>query len=255
MKHLSTILLLFIGLSLNAQESFIRFYVGASYSPDVAFRFLINSEGSEFISGFIEALNERDRPKFGMTTSLNAGFHVNKRLAIELGVGYSNRGFGTDPIELIYSDMIDPRFGFVYTPNPSSPATVQHDYDFHYLDVPVAAVFKLQFGKFVLAPRVGVTLNVLINSTVTQTRTLLNGEIERQTEDAAGDFYPVNITPILGIGFGIALNDRITIMASPKFKLGVVPIFEGSISNLLWNAGIGVGITYGFGAKSKEVSQ
>ena len=70
-----------------------KFWVGVSYSPDVAYRSLNIVDPSEGMATVERNRNEFEKPNYGHTTGISFGHMLGKRIGIECGVAYSLKGY------------------------------------------------------------------------------------------------------------------------------------------------------------------
>jgi hypothetical protein len=101
----------------KASAEFKRLLIGLNISPDYCYRTLKNNDDSAIGSMIIDLRNKNEVPKIGYTAGLNICYNISRHLGIEAGVQYSNKGYAFKNSDLVFGDMIDPRYGFAYTLN------------------------------------------------------------------------------------------------------------------------------------------
>ena len=68
-----------------------KLLVGLCFSPDYCYRKLVTNNSSSY--AFLkESRDSMEIPKFGFTTGLSFLYKINKRISIELGLQFSNKG-------------------------------------------------------------------------------------------------------------------------------------------------------------------
>ena len=104
--YLFTIILLLCTLSGFSQEEQKpvkpKFALGVNFSPAYAYRFIwISKDASTFTQSFKELLDDCETGKFGYTTGLNFSWFALKRLTVESGIWFSDKGFDMKIINLV----------------------------------------------------------------------------------------------------------------------------------------------------------
>jgi len=92
MKIILTFLILFPLITFCQNKDTLktkRIAIGIVFSPDYSYRTLKPNSSSNWIAEFRNSL---EIPKFGFTTGLNFLLQLNKRLTLEAGLQFSNKG-------------------------------------------------------------------------------------------------------------------------------------------------------------------
>ena len=103
--------------------SFRKIKIGVAFSPDVCYRILNYNASNKWIADII---NGEEIPKFGLTTGVNIQYSFSKKIALELGILYSDKGEKTKTTNLIWS-----------TPNPAFPTKSNTTFHYQYSDIPL----------------------------------------------------------------------------------------------------------------------
>ena len=249
MKQLLTIVALLISLAscgqdtlkLNAPQEFKRFLIGINISPDYCYRTLESTTGSSISNSIIDWRNESEEFKIGYTAGLNFCYNISKNFGIESGVQYSNKGFALSASNFTYAEMIDPRYGFTYPTNGTiGPKKVKFIDNYHYLDVPVRAIFSFGEKRISFVASIGVTTNILINATQTNVFEYENGDTKRNTVDQPNDYNPINLTPTFSVGIDYKISKKINLRVEPMFRYGLLKIIDTPVTAYLWNGGLNI---------------
>jgi len=253
LKRLATLAALFLSLAAFGQENsgttsrtaIHRLLLGVNVSPDYCYRTLKNNDGSSLASMIIDVRDESEVYKIGYTAGFNLCYTLTKKLGIELGVQYSNKGYAFKNSALIFGDAIDPRYGIVTLPNSSATPTKAHiTYNHHYLDVPVRAIFSFGKKRIHVVASLGVTTNILLSSTQTSTLEFANGDTQSETYDQQNDFNSLNISPSISLGADYRISNKINLRVEPTFRYGLLKISDTRVTAYLWNAGMNVTCYY-----------
>lgn len=229
----------------NAIETgFRRFLLGINISPDYCDRKLKNNDGSSSSSMIIDVLDKVEKFKIGYTAGLNACYRISRRLGIELGVQYSNKGYSIKKQELTSGNISDPRYGFVYTNGPETPVKGKFIYNYIYLDVPARVIYSFGEKRFHFVASIGVAANIHLKTTLTSYLEYANGDKKRETHDLDYDIRTMNISPFISAGANYRISKRINLSAEPTFRYGVLKIMDTPVTAYLWNAGLNITCYY-----------
>ena len=249
MKQLITIVALLISLAsfgqdtlkLKAPQEFKQFLIGINISPDYCYRTLESTTGSSISNTIIDLRNEREEYKIGYTAGINFCYNLKKNFGIESGIQYSNKGFALSASNFTYAEMIDPRYGFTYPTNGTiGPKKVKFIDNYHYLDVPLRAIFSFGEKRIHFVASIGVTTNILLNATQTNVFEYENGDAKRNTVDQPNDYNPVNLTTTISAGMDYKISKKINLRVEPTFRYGLLKIIDTPVTAYLWNGGLNI---------------
>lgn len=256
MKTTIYLLLILFTANLFGQETtespnndFKKILVGISFSPDYCFRTLSNVDGSSISNLIIDSRNNQESAKIGYTAGFNFIYNFNKRIGIGTGLLFSNKGYQTEAIGLIFGDMIDPRRDFIYqtTEDPAIPKNAKFIYNHYYLDIPLKGILTFGNGSFRFVTSIGVTTNILVNTTTTSVLEYADGSTEKSTQESFDSYNGINFSPLISLGIEKKIKNKSFIRIEPTFMYGVLKIIDAPITANLWNAGLN--ISYYFGLK------
>lgn len=223
---------------LSAQDSATvdrAWMVGMSVSPGIACRSLVSTTSDASWDNHIAFRNSYEEPRLAYGGSLFCALGISDRLSLEGGLGYSIQGYQLNMDRSTFGDMIDPNRGFVYETN-DVPRAVR--YSFHYLELPLRAVFHCGKGRFRWITSAGITTSYLLRSTTTLVMQNAKGSTERRTSESGYDYNTIGLFPTLSTGVSYKLNDRMDLRLEPQARYGVLRIIDAPISAHLWSAGL-----------------
>jgi hypothetical protein len=226
------ILFSLITFCLFAQEEqiipFRKFQVGVNYSMDRCYRVIKYSPVSDII-------NSMEIPKGSYTFGLNFCYNLSKKIGLETGIQFSNKGFQTTDVILNFAQ-----------PEPSLPDKFKNIYNFNYLDIPLKA--NLTFGKKKIRfiSSVGIVTNLLVNSNITTVKTFKDHTEYKTNPISMVVIQKINLSPMLSFGIDFKMNDRMNLKIEPTLRFGVLKITDAPTSDYLYNGGINFSYYFGF---------
>jgi hypothetical protein len=223
-----------------------KFTIGVVFSPDYCFRTLKDNEGSAATISIVNNRELIESPKTGYTTGLFSSYHISNKIALSLGLQYSNKGYKTILNDLTYGDIIDPRKGFIYTTGGSAPTQVQLTDQYHYLDIPLKINYVLGNGKLCFISTVGVTANILLGTSTKLGYSYSDGSKDTKTEKFDNGANRFNLSPEVGIGLGWKVSPAGSLSFVPTFRYGLLKTFNTPITEYLWSGGIVIGYSVSF---------
>ncbi|MES2776396.1 MAG: outer membrane beta-barrel protein [Bacteroidota bacterium] len=208
--------------------------LGFNFSPDYSFRTLKNNDGSPSSDIVIKSRNDIEMSKFGYTTGVNVIFNFTHLIGLETGIQYSNKGYKTKNQDLVY-----------FPPDPGLPTQVNMTYAYNYIGIPMKAKFTLGKNKFHFLASTGFMTNFLLNVKQTSSKKYSDGKTEKKTESSSSGFNKVEIAPMMSVGVGYTISNKIYLIAEPTYRFGVLKIRDTPVAEKLWNVGLNIGIYYG----------
>lgn len=226
----------------TSSATFHRWQLGANASADYCYRTLLNTGGPEY-TVLLAKSQKTQHPKWGYTAGLNISRNFCKYLALEAGVQYSNKGYAYT----IDNWRLDPRGGF-----PSSyysisllPGSTEVLYNYHYLDIPVRAIYTVGEKRLRYVASIGITTNIFLKATQTFVLKYENGDTHRDIYPQNFEYPSLGITPTISIGGDYSFSNKFSLRAEPTFRYGLSNILDSSIFSIrLWSAGLNVTCYY-----------
>ena len=235
MKRLLILIAALASLTVQGQHTnpAQKILIGFNFSPDYSFRTLKNSDGSPSSDLVIKSRNDAETAKFGYTTGLNFLFNFTKRIGLETGIQYSNKGYKTKSQDLVY-----------FPPNPGLPISVKTNYAYNYIGIPVKAKFTFGKSKLQFITSAGFMTNFLLNVKQTSNYQYSDGKTEKKTQATTSGFKKIDISPMISVGIDYRLTQKIHFMAEPTFRYGVIKPKDAPVTEKLSNAGLNMGFYY-----------
>ncbi len=173
--------------------------------------------------------------KFGYTTGINLCFNFSQLIGLETGIQFSNKGYKTKKMDLIY-----------FPPNPALPSKVKFTYAYQYIGFPLRVKFSMGKSKIRFLTSIGLMTNFLLNVKQTANYEYNNGSTEKKTQSSTSGFNKIDISPMMSIGIDYKLNNKIHLIAEPTFRYGIIKIKDAPVAERLWNAGLNFSCYYVF---------
>ena len=213
-----------------------RFAIGLNYSPDYSYRTLKPTEQSKWIADSRDTI---EIPKYGYTAGLNFLFRLNKKLTLETGLQYSNKGEKTKTRTLGILDPNSPQ-------SPTNTIEVTFVYSYNYLDIPIKANYYLINQKFKLFLSGGISSNLFLSSTSKSTISFAPGNSSTNTSKSSTKYSSVNFALLAGFGIEHQLNSRFSLRLEPIYRRSIIPIIDAPIRGYLYSAGMNFGFYYNY---------
>lgn len=226
-----------------------RFSIGANFSPDLGYRTLVNNNGAPIYEVIIDMRDESEVPLAGYTGGAVIEFACAGRFALESGIQFSNKRYGSGKNRSYFGDQIDPRYGFIYAipfhVDTAGLENIRYAYSQYYLDVPLRAVcFWGSAKKFRFIASAGITANIFIKATTTAVMKYDDGDTERIRYDQDYNFNPICLSLTASAGIDYTLNEKFRLRAEPVFRYGISKIVDEPVSGYLWNVGLNITCYY-----------
>lgn len=241
MRVLTAITIMLISISAMAQPATgesNKLLIGLNLSPDMAHRTLHSSDGNDINSAQIDFRNDRESPRFGYTAGLLICYNFSSRFGLETGLQYGLRGWQSVNSNPTLGDPMDPRRGFLQDVDGALPSQITFRYSFHYLDIPLRAVFSFGTGKVRFISSLGVSTNILIDASQTSIVQYPGADKERNTYEQDGEFESINFSPTASLGLDYLLTDKLNLRVEPTFRYGLLPVIDAPLKTNLWTAGL-----------------
>jgi hypothetical protein len=237
MKHLLFLLTIF-PLTVFCQDTTVenikKTAIGLTFSPDYCYRTLKSDASSKWIA---DIRNMHEIPKLGYTTGMNIAYALNKRIALEAGILYSDKGERTDKYWLF---SITPSG----QPDPALPTAVSYNYHYIYIDIPVKANYYFLTKRAKLYLTGGVSPNVFITQKSTSIEEYSDGHKKKNSSTSSSRLASVNLAAIGGLGFSYDFTRKFYLKVEPVYRRSIIPIVDAPIKGYLYSIGLNLGIYY-----------
>lgn len=209
---------------------------GVNFSPDICYRTLVNSDGSqssEMIKTFRDTI---EAPKFGFTAGLNANYQIKKNWSIEAGIHYSNKGFQTQKKYLIF---VDPN-----QPVPDPQYHVKFVDNFHCIDIPLKLNYTRGNQKLRFIGSIGLISNILVQHKQNMF-IYYSGRTDKQDSPNQFDYNTFNISPTVSAGVDYQIKQGGSLRIEPSFRYNMLNFIEAPLSGRLYSIGLNLGYYWG----------
>jgi hypothetical protein len=230
-------------------DNFNRLLVGINLSADYNTVSLSDLfEDGTFSNDFDKF--EVPLPKPGFTAGVNLSYNFSKRLGLEFGFQYSNKGYisrvlaSTIPLGLSPGSQV---YGIISTPEGpiGGVEVVKYIHNFNYLDIPLRAIVSFGKRRIRFVASAGIAANLLLSTQKDQVLELKNGEVKRfQDVYFSKDYHSFTISSTLSMGVDFQLSKKINLRIEPTYRYGLLPIHEYRQPRVLWNYGLNLSCYY-----------
>jgi opacity protein-like surface antigen len=208
-----------------------RISIGLTFSPDYCYRKLSPDATSQWIADSRDSL---EIPKFGFTTGFGLLFQITKRLTLETGLQYSNKGEKTKS----YSSTWFPPS---VQPDPSLPVKNAFIYHYNYLDIPLKVNYNILTKRLKFFVSGGISTNVFLFQQITSRVEYGDGSTVTNNSISNG-LSRINLAVVAGLGINYDVTNRLTIRIEPTYRRSITSIINAPIKGYLYSAGINTGI-------------
>ena len=227
-------LLIFLNTTAFGQQTEIsstkHFSVGITFSPDYCFRTLNIDQAGQWVVDLRDSL---EQAKFGFTTGLSFRFELSKKINIESGLKFSDKGEQMKDIELIFLE-----------PEPNDPVKSTLIYHYQYLDIPI----KVNYFIFNKKPKIfisaGVSTNIFLNNRITSILEYADGSTERNNSANISQLDKVNIAGLCGLGIDFDISRKFNIRYEQIFRHSLTPIINVPLKQYSYSIGANIGLFY-----------
>ena len=206
-----------------------KFEIGLSFSPDYDYRKLKSDASSQAITDIRDTM---ETAKFGFSAGLNLAYHINKRLLVETGLLFSDRGEKTKKVS------------FSNVPSGQLPIYYTYKYHYLYLDIPLKVDYYILTGKLKLFATAGVSGNIFLTQKTTLIQGHDNGNQERTISTNDSGFNRLSISMLAGLGLNYQITNNLKLQIEPIYRRSLTSIVNTHIKSYLCAAGINLGLYF-----------
>jgi len=212
------------------------FSIGLTFSPDYSYRTLKpdNSKSSILIA---DSRDTTEIPKFGFTTGINLKRIISKRIALEIGLLFSDKGEKTKAISKKWitnsGQSID-----------DLPTKITSNYKYYYFDFPIKVNYYLKTDKLKLYLTAGISPNLFLVERSILIYEYNDGRTLRTTRFGNNGFSRLNLALIGGLGLSYDLTEKIFITLEPTFRHAIISVINAPIKGYLYSAGLNTGLYF-----------
>jgi hypothetical protein len=231
----SFLLFLFLPFTsaLHAQspEPTRRFSIGVMASPDLAYRTLVNRDGSRNSDIVIDIRNKSEIPRPSFTAGLSVLYRLSARWGFESGLQYSNKGEQNKETEFIYGTL-------------ATSGKYWHEY--HYFEVPLLANFAPGSRRLRFIATAGLVPQFYLGANSHSCLKYADGSKQHRNIEQNIDATPLTVAAAIGAGIDWQVSRHFSLRVQPTFRHGLVPeIVERRFKEYLWSAGLKTAVFFG----------
>ncbi|WMJ72799.1 outer membrane beta-barrel protein [Cytophagaceae bacterium ABcell3] len=210
---------------------FLNFRAGLLFSPDFTYRTL----RGDMENNVRQLRDHYELPKTGFTGGVNMIFRFHKKLAIEGGFLYSNKGERTKTgnYNLIVFNEDDPL-------RPDMQASFINTY--RYLDLPIKLNYYLRPKHIAIYISAGISPNIFLGQSTTTVIDTDDSRIHIRRTLRNHNFSSVDLAGLIALGFDIKASQRWSIRFEPTFRHSLRSIMDTTLRTYLYSAGVNTGV-------------
>lgn len=230
LKYLSICLSLIFFSQLNAQSKWL---FGLNFSPDICYRQLSNHAGDAMLDDFIRMRNEREVYRISYSLGLGARYEINKKLSLESGLYFSDKGFQTTETPITTAGQPDGTDDYAFSV-----------YHYLYLEIPIKALIKFPLNdKNSLFCSAGLGNNFYLGN-YTETYLVDNGKTSNlsHNKDNSSQYNPYFVSGLISLGFEHNFNDQFSMRIEPIYRMGLSSTVDEPIHTRLSSFGLNLGL-------------
>lgn len=241
MKPLNTLIILMFVLGSaygqNHKSSSKKIQIGINYSPDYNYRTLTINHKTQGATQVKDIRNKTESPKFGYTAGLQIALAFHPKIALNIGLQYSNKGYKLKekPHAISESDLL----------NEQHYIATRFKYTFHYIDFPLSISYLLGKKRMQMVASTGVTANIFIKEYLSIFRNTESNQIYIILPSHY-NYHKFNLSATISCGINYHLHSKIDVRLEPTFRYQLLKVINSDLSAHLWNFGLNTGLLYSF---------
>lgn len=214
-----------IGANIYAQKRGYKSSIGVTFSPDYAYRSLLNTDSANKL--FKEIQNNPSNGIMGFTSGLNYRFKLFGLINIETGLNYTRKGWSTDSV--------------------NSQAVIKNLFNYNYAVVPVKLRINLPAGnRRLFYINAGVQGGLLLNAAQRVTTSYFSGtqnsnQATIKSEMSNQLYYSV----LFGFGLDYRLLGNLFFKIEPNFQKTLSEYSKEPLTSYLNSGGVNFGLLLG----------
>lgn len=201
-----------------------RFSFGVSFSPDYTYRNF--RTGDEKLNGIVDGMNDIESQRFGFTTGLAGKYKLSRRLVLESGVLFSDKGNKvefSDDYWISPEEVIDPGFS---GPDPALPSELTIKYHYYYIGVPLKVNYRFLDKKVKVFLSGGISTDFYIDTKVQQI-SIMDGDRNRDISHPDNEnIGKINFVGLAGVGLEYSVSSNFHLRFEPIFRYSFTQMFK-----------------------------
>ena len=215
----------------DSTSAFRRIHLGFTISPDYTFRSLKPDPSDQWMA------REKDKielPKFGFTAGFRLIYKFNKKMGLETGFLYADKGEKTKFLDLLA--------------DTAAPGLTRINYHYYYFDIP----FKFNYDylvseKTTFFMSVGGSTNIYVRQRIISKTDYVDGTSGKTVSKSDPGLSTFNLSVVGGFGLDYALRKSLYIRIEPVFRHALFPILNIYVDEYFYSFGLNVGMFLALG--------
>ena len=212
-----------------------KFSIGIVGSPDYSYRILNSRSEYDYE---VTNRNNYQAPRISYTAGISFTWQINKRIALETGAQYSDKGYKRKDFDItIYN----------YGTGMFYPIDYTQEYHYGYIDIPLKANIFILTKRFKLFLSAGLAANVLVDERNLEVRLDTHGNKTYYWNTwTEPDYTKIGCTVTGCIGASYDISKRFNIRIEPIARKSLTRLNSSDIHEYLYSYGINAGVYYRF---------
>ena len=212
-----------------------KFSVGILLSPDYSYRHL-HLGNDEF--NLVQMRNETESPQLGFTAGVVARYQLKKRLVMESGIQFSDKGNKYEFDDFVsLDDLISPG----HIEDPLIPEKITENYHYSYWGIPAKLNYYFSRKKVNMFVSAGVSTDFFLsgkrNSVIK-----FRDTTEKETSEMDEDFNKVSFSGLAGFGMESRISNLLQLQVAPVFRYSFTPLVAAPLKEHPWSFGLNVSV-------------
>jgi hypothetical protein len=222
----------FVGISQSKERVRRLASIGITVAPEYNYRVLNFSHDNQWLANMRD---DEEVANTGLTIGIQPHFRMGKKMRLETGVLYSNKGLKTKWVDLAW-----------VTDDAGLPAESKIVYRYKYLIIPMNVSYSIfEDEKVRLFASMGMSMNIFL-----QKKTKVIFENSSSSNDSHESFKQtgyshLNFAARMGAGIDYRLSSRLNFRAEPYFQRSITSIVvDKGAKEYLFSFGLALGVHY-----------
>jgi len=223
----------------ETKPEFTRVMIGLNVTPDMGYRIRTenrNHRNYSYFQNFGFSSYEKEVPKLGFSAGMTMSFYFSRKVGIETGIQFANRGF-THEIDYLAQINMDPSIALAPPFYGLIPETIAQNYNWNYLEYPMRLVIVTGKQEMKFVASAGVCAGIFLNAHRTTIITYVNGNEEKGKSEISG-YRPFSISPQVSFGADFQVSPLMNIRIEPIARYGLLSLIDSPINTNLISGGV-----------------
>ena len=212
----------------------IKLSLGLSFSPDYCYRTLKPDAGSKWIA---EARDTFEIPTFGYTAGLILNLKITKRISLETGLLFSDRGERTKKMTLYPLDTLGQL-------NSTIPTKITYFYHYLYLEIPCKINYCLLNRRMKIFISGGISPSIFLTQRTKSIAEYFDEHTNTRSTNSNSDFRIFGLSFTGSVGFSYDLTSKFFLTIEPTYRRSIISIVDAPIRGYMYSIGLNTGLYY-----------